>query len=115
MTTCRKKCVAVPFTHMVYVGDGPTDVPCFTLMKKNGGFAVAVYNPEDQSRRSFEKCYQLARHADRVHFMAPADYRAGSHLRLILEQTYHRKSADSIVEGQRTACRRDTRVPAPAP
>ena len=90
----------IPFTHMVYVGDGPTDVPCFTLMKKNGGFAVAVYNPEDQSRRSFEKSYQLARHANRVHFMAPADYRSGSHLRLILEQ-HLLEIADGILERQR--------------
>ncbi len=103
----------VPFTHMVYVGDGPTDVPCFTLMKKNGGFAIAVYNPEDQSRRSFEKCYQLARHADRVHFMAPADYRAGSHLRLILEQ-HITEIADRILEGQRQRVE-GTRVPAPVP
>lgn len=103
----------VPFTHMVYVGDGPTDVPCFTLMKKNGGFAVAVYNPADQSRRSFEKCYQLARHADRVHFMAPADYRAGSHLRMILEQ-HITEIADKILEGQRQRVE-GTRVPAPTP
>ena len=77
----------VPFRHMIYVGDGPNRCSLlYSLMKKNGGFAVAVYNAEDHSRRSFEKCYQLAHHADRVHFMAPADYRAGSHLRLILEQ-----------------------------
>lgn len=103
----------VPFTHIVYVGDGPTDVPCFTLMKKNGGFAVAVYNPEDQSRRSFEKCYQLARHADRVHFMAPADYRAGSHLRMILEQ-HITEIADRILKSQLQSVE-GTRVPAPAP
>jgi len=103
----------VPFRHMIYVGDGPTDVPCFTLMKKNGGFAVAVYNAEDHSRRSFEKCYQLAHHADRVHFMAPADYRAGSHLRLILEQ-HIREIANGVLEERRQGAEK-SRVPAPTP
>ena len=101
----------VPFRHMVYVGDGPTDVPCFTLMKKNGGFAVAVYNAEDHSRRSFEKCYQLAHHAERVHFMAPADYRVGSHLRLILEQ-HIKDIANGVLEERRQGVEK-ARVAAP--
>jgi hypothetical protein len=103
----------VPFRQMIYVGDGPTDVPCFTVMKKNGGFALAVYNPEDQTRRSFEKCYQLTFHADRVHFMAPADYRAGSHLRLILEK-HITEVADRIVDSRLQGIE-GTRVPAPLP
>ena len=90
----------VPFQHMMYVGDGPTDVPCFTVIKKNGGLAVAVYNPDDATRRSFKKSYDLMLHADRVHCMAPADYRKGSQLRLILEQRLT-EIADGIVERHR--------------
>jgi len=45
-----------------------------------------VYNPLDPSRSSFRKCYQLVGPADRVRHIAPADYRAGSHLRLLIEQ-----------------------------
>ncbi len=101
----------VPFQHMIYVGDGPTDVPCFTVIKKNGGLAVAVYNPGDATKRSFKKCYDLMLHADRVHCMAPADYRQGSQLRLILEQRLT-EIADGIVERRRQD-KAAARVPAP--
>jgi haloacid dehalogenase-like hydrolase len=90
----------VPFEHMIYIGDGPTDVPCFTVMRKNGGKAIAVYNADDSTRVSFKKCYQLSTHADRVKHIAPSDYRAGSHLRLLLEQMVE-EIANNIVETRR--------------
>ncbi|MGF1656640.1 MAG: HAD family hydrolase [Verrucomicrobiales bacterium] len=88
----------IPFENMVYVGDGPTDVPCFTVMRKAGGQAIAVYNTTDESRTSFRKCYQLSAHADRVKHIAPSDYRQGSHLRLLLEEMVGEVSSRMIRE-----------------
>jgi phosphoserine phosphatase len=65
----------IPFSNMVYFGDGDTDVPSMALMRKSGGCAVAVHPPG----ASDDKCVHLLE-ADRIDFFAEADYRRGSDL-----------------------------------
>jgi len=66
----------VPFENMIYIADGPSDVPVFSLIKSNGGKTFAVYNPE--SKDEFKQVNQL--HAQgRITNHGPADYREGSH------------------------------------
>ncbi len=101
----------IPFPNMIYIGDGPTDVPCFTVMRKNGGQAIAVYSPDDPQRVGFRKCYQLSAHADRVKHIAPADYRPNTHLRLLLEQMVE-ETANRIIAQRKEAIETGT-VPAP--
>lgn len=73
----------IPFENILYVGDGPTDVPCFTVVTKYGGRAIAVYNPSDaRARAQGEELFRLGR-VDRV---CPADYSRGSELRKTIEE-----------------------------
>ena len=65
----------IPFSNMIYFGDGDTDVPSMAVMRKNGGYAVAVHGPGNAR----EKCVNLFK-AGRCDFFAEADYRRGSDL-----------------------------------
>lgn len=58
----------VPFTNMIYIGDGLSDVPCMKMMKAYGGCAIAVYQESNKA-----KVEELLR-GDRVDFIFPADY-----------------------------------------
>ena len=69
----------VPFTNMIYLGDGLSDVPCMKMMRAYGGQAIAVY--QAVNRRGVE---QLLRQR-RVDFIYPADYREGTALEITVK------------------------------
>ena len=61
----------IPFTHMIYFGDGDTDVPSMKIVNMFGGNAIAVFNPEDPRKRGVAR--KLLRQG-RVNFITPASY-----------------------------------------
>lgn len=67
----------VPFRHMIYVGDGTTDIPCMRLVKNYGGHSIAVYNPDQKGAR--KELNTLIRD-NRVNHVCPADYTEGSEI-----------------------------------
>ncbi len=63
----------VPFKHMIYFGDGTTDIPCMRLVKNFGGRSIAVYNPEQQIPAGMERLIR----DNRVNHVCPANYSEG--------------------------------------
>ncbi len=94
----------IPFSNILYIGDGLTDVPCMTVTKKHGGHAVAVHR--SRSAPAIDTCRQLL-DGGRIDYFAPADYREGKLLdkrvRLILDLMVARIRC----EREAFACRRE--------
>ena len=61
----------IPFTRMIYFGDGNTDIPSMKLTKERKGNAIAVYNPNGSNKKIALKLLKDGR----VNFALPADYR----------------------------------------
>ena len=76
----------VPFTNMVYMGDGLSDVPCMKMMRAYGGQAIAVY--QESNRIGVEDL--LAK--GRVDFIFPADYSEDTALDLTVKNIIRKMS-----------------------
>lgn len=72
----------IPFRNIIYIGDGITDVPSMTVMRKNGGYAVAVYDPKHPVPQEVKKMVA----EKRAEHFAPADFRPHSLLVKILQR-----------------------------
>ena len=61
----------IPFPHMIYFGDGETDVPCMKIVKMFGGHSIAVYNQKNIHKKDVAKTLFKQ---GRVNFITPAVY-----------------------------------------
>jgi 2-hydroxy-3-keto-5-methylthiopentenyl-1-phosphate phosphatase len=93
--TCR----SVPFTNMIYIGDGLTDVPCMKLVKNNGGMSIAVHK-----RGELETSHKLMRE-QRINFFAEADYSEDKELFALVSTILAKMQAENLLasEHQRMA------------
>jgi hypothetical protein len=73
----------VPFSRMIFLGDGDSDIPTMKMITLQGGHSVAVYD-EQRERRDLEKIHSLISD-DRVDFVAPGNYEEKSPLDIIIK------------------------------
>jgi len=89
----------VPMRNMIYIADGPSDVPCFSILNSAGGKTLGVYQLAPVNNHSKVKQLQ---DQGRIQGLAEADFRPGkgAYLWLMdsLEQICH-----EIVEDRRRA------------
>ena len=64
----------VNYDNMIYFGDGITDIPCMTFVKKQGGISIALYQKGKK-----DKVTNLLLD-NRVNYICSADYQEGSEL-----------------------------------
>lgn len=84
----------VPIKNMVYIADGPSDIPSFSVIRRNGGMTLAVYDAKDTFRQ--EQADHLHK-SGRVDMYGAADYREASHTMNWIELQV-RKMADRILD-----------------
>ena len=84
----------MPFSRMIYIGDGETDVPCMLTLKSDGGHSIAVYQPKIPA-----SCQgaQLLLDDKRADFAAPADYREGKAIETYVKALIDKIAADTRI------------------
>jgi hypothetical protein len=83
----------VPMHQMVFVGDGFTDIPCFSLLRKHGGYAIGVYDQKDRDK--WGRAWGFVEN-DRVNNLLPVNYTKAGPIRANL-----RLAVDGIVKAAR--------------
>ena len=98
----------IPYHNMIYFGDGITDIPCMTLIKKQGGVSIAVYQKGEKN-----KVTDLLLD-DRVNYICSADYQEGGDLDSLVKCIIQEKAlAHKLQLKQREQRRRESKNQTP--
>lgn len=98
----------IPFQNMIYIADGPSDIPSFSVVKGNGGRAYAVYNPDKPDE--FAQNDQL-RSVGRIDHFGPADYRPASTTTQWLKLHVQTIASRIVADRELAVAQRTTRPP----
>jgi len=60
-----------PFSNMIYIGDGPTDIPSLALTRTKGGLGIVVYNPTAPNEKVNGKLKEMR---SRMDFVSQANF-----------------------------------------
>lgn len=86
----------IPFSNMIYFGDGETDVPCMKIVNMFGGNSIAVFDPSNEVKRA--KARKLLRQG-RVRFITPANYTKESRTYRVVCAIIDKIKADYELQG----------------
>lgn len=102
-TPMKEEDKPVPFTHMIYIGDGDTDVPCMKMIKGWGGHSIAVY--QEENRQAVDKAFQLVTDG-RVDIAARADYGANTEMDIFVHAVIDKVASSAEVTHLKRGCNR---------
>ena len=86
--------IRIPYTNMIYLGDGMTDIPCMQLVQNNSGHSIAIYSDKD------EKALRKLLAEKRTNVCVKADYSKGSDLEKVIQSIIQTIAAESSLKAQ---------------
>lgn len=93
----------VPFHHMIYIGDGDTDVPCMKMVKGWGGHSIAVY--QNNKKIAKDKAMRLVTEG-RVDIAAAGDYRENTEMDIFVRAVIDKVASAARVTYLKRGCKK---------
>ncbi len=84
--------IRIPYTNMIYLGDGMTDIPCMQLVQNNHGHSISLYSDKDEA--ALKKLLK----EKRTNVYIKADYSEGSELERVIQAIIQSIANESLLK-----------------